>query len=300
VKILVTGATGYVGNAVARAFRRAGHDVLGLTRSAEKERLLARAEIRPVRGDITAPETFRRVAESCSVLVHAAADLEKGMVEPDRAALDVLLDAARRGPRPKTLAYTSGVWVHGDTGPEAADETTPLSPARKVAWRPAHEERVLCAPGVRGLVIRPGCLYGGPGGLTAGWFGDARAGSVQIIGDGSNHWAMVHADDLGDAYVRAVESDVAGQVFDVVDHSRHTVLELALAAARAAGGSGVVTRVPIEAARARMGDYADCLALDQHVDAGKALRLLAWRPRHRGFVAEAEALFAAWSAHQAG
>src|SRR3989475_11772797 len=81
----------------------------------------------------------------------------------------------RRPPRSTLFPYTtlfrsiftSGVWVHGDAGDRMVDETTPLNPIKLVAWRPAHEQLVLQASGMRGLVIRPGCVYGGPGGLTA-------------------------------------------------------------------------------------------------------------------------------------
>ena len=50
MKVLVTGATGYIGGAAARALRRAGHVVHGLVRSSDKEAELLRSEIIPVRG----------------------------------------------------------------------------------------------------------------------------------------------------------------------------------------------------------------------------------------------------------
>src|SRR5256886_17135246 len=82
-------------------------------------------------------------------------------------SIEALIEAGRRGARPKTVIFTSGVWVHGDTGDRMVDETTPLNPVKLVAWRPAHEQVVLQASGVRGLVIRAGCVYGGPGGLRS-------------------------------------------------------------------------------------------------------------------------------------
>ena len=56
MNVFVTGATGYIGGAVAAAFRRAGHRVFGLVRSSEKARSLAQAEIVPVLGDLAAPD----------------------------------------------------------------------------------------------------------------------------------------------------------------------------------------------------------------------------------------------------
>jgi nucleoside-diphosphate-sugar epimerase len=179
------------------------------------------------------------------------------------------------------------------------DETTPLNPIKLVAWRPAHEQLVLGASGVRSIVIRPGCVYGGAGGLTAQWFAGPAAGKPPtVVGDGRNRWTMVHLDDLADAYVRAAESGLAGEIFNVTDRSRFTVLELATAAARAAGYKGEVSPLPLAEAKKALGDFADALALNQHLDSGKAVRLLGWQPRHGGFLDEVEVLYRAWKARQ--
>ncbi len=61
---------------------------------------------------------------------------------------------------------------------------------------------------------------------------------LELVGDGHNRWAMVHADDLADAYVRAAESGLSGEVFNVTDRSRSSVRGMATAAARAAGFKG--------------------------------------------------------------
>lgn len=295
MKVFITGAAGYVGHAVARAFRRSGHDVHGLVRSAARRNALARDEIHALVGDITRPETYREVAEQADVLVHTAADFTQGP-PPDRTAIDTLLEAARRGAQPKTLIYTSGTWVHGDTAERVIDETAPLAPAALVAWRPAHEELVLGASHVRGLVLRPGCLYGGRGGLTGAWFEGAQGGVLRLVGEGHNHWAMVHADDVGEAYVRAAESGLGGEAFVLAERSGASVRECAEAAARASGHAVTLETVALDEARRTMGDFAECLALDQHVSSAKAEARLGWRVRHAGFVADAAAYYVAWDA----
>src|SRR6266702_2157757 len=117
MQVFVTGATGYIGFAVAAALRRAGHRVWGLARSEAKARRLTQHEIDPVIGDLADPNTYLEVASDCAVLVHTAFD------------------------------FTSGAWVYGDTGDRMVDETTPPNPTRLVAWRPAHEQLVLQAAG---------------------------------------------------------------------------------------------------------------------------------------------------------
>ena len=137
MQVFVTGATGYVGSSVATAFRRAGHHIWGLTRSQAKARRLAQQEIEPVVGELGDSKTYADVAAECAVLVHAAFEYSANGVAKDRKAIDALIEAGRRGAKPKTLIFTSGVWVHGDTGDRMVDETTPLNPIKLVAWRPA-------------------------------------------------------------------------------------------------------------------------------------------------------------------
>src|SRR2546425_4347376 len=210
MRVFVTGATGYVGFAVATALRRTGHDVYGLTRAAAKAPQLARQEIRPVIGDIGDPKSYADTAEACSVLVHAAFESSASAVTKDKTAVDALIEAGRRGAQPKTLIYTSGVWVHGDTGGKLVDETDPLKPIKLVAWRPAHQQLVLQAKPVRGLVIRPGCVYGGRGGLTGAWFAAALARKPPPgVGAGHNPWGGVHGGDPGGGFLAAAADGAA-------------------------------------------------------------------------------------------
>ncbi len=297
MKVFVTGASGYIGFTVATAFRRAGHRVWGLTRSQENSRRLAQHEVHPVVGDIADPKSYAEVAAECAVLVHMAFDYAADGVAKDRTVIETLIDAGRHGAKPKTLIFTSGAWVYGDTGDGVADETTPVSPIKLVAWRPPHEQLVLQASAVRGLVMRPGDVYGGRGGLTAPWFADPSAGKAPtVVGDGRSRWPMVHVDDVADAYLRAAESGLSGEVFNVSDWSRATALEMATAAARVAGYRGEIRPLPLAEARRTMGDFADALALNQHVDARKAVRLLGWQPRHGGFLDGVREYYEAWKA----
>lgn len=301
MRVFVTGATGHVGLAVASAFARAGHETFGLLRRGGKAALLEAAEVVPVPGTMEEPDAWRPAAERCSVLVHCAVEYTERSWDLHRATLGALRDAARdRAGR--VLIATSGVWVYGDTGDGVADETAPLDPPTHVAPRPAVDAAVLSwnGGGLRTLVIRPGCVYGGGGSLTAAWFESAaRAGAARVVGDGTNRWAMVHRDDLADLYLRAAESGLGGEVINATDRSRATVSECAAAASLAAGAEGRLEHVPVEQAVAAMGPFATCLALSQHVDSWKAVHRLGWTPRHGGFVDAAPRLFAAWKAAQA-
>lgn len=286
MKVLVTGATGYIGRAVAEALRRRGHRVAGLTRSAAKAKSLAAAEIEPVTGDMRGPKTWERAAWESEVLVHCAVEYSADYEALDRGTLDALLGCGGK------VVYTSGVWQYGPGGPfheAAAFSGKPLLP-----WRSEHEKRVLAA---KGLVIRPGCVYGGTGGLTGLWFqGAVERKAAPVVGDGANRWAVVHVSDLADLYVRAAESALSGELFNAADGSRFTVREMAEAASRAAGAGGAVDSLSFPDAEKAYGGMARGLALDQNVDAAKAGRLLGWTPRFKGFPPDADLFFASWNA----
>jgi nucleoside-diphosphate-sugar epimerase len=300
MKVFVTGATGYIGSAVAAAFARAGHEVYGLARSKEKGTRLAAAEVTPVPGTLQDPASYVATADACQVLIHCAVEYSARQWELHERTIDTLLTSARSTRAPRALLVTSGVWVYGNTGAAAADESASLLPPLLVAPRPSSDQRVLDANGgpLRTLVIRPGCVYGGSAGMTGPWFESAvKEGTARVVGDGSNRWAMVHIADLADLYVKAAESAHGGEVFNATDRSRFTVLECAHAASLAAGAGGKVVNAPAEEAKKTMGaPYVECLLLDQHVDSSKAVRLLGWQPRHGGFADGAVRYFKAWKA----
>jgi nucleoside-diphosphate-sugar epimerase len=299
MRLFITGATGYIGFHVATALRRAGYEVWGLTGSQQGALWLARNEIRPVIGSMQQPESFKAFAVEVDMLVHAAIDYQADSVALDTATVQALFDAARSSRTSKTLIYTSGVWVYGNTHGRPATEEAPLAPAQAVAWRPAVEQLVLNADGVRGIVIRPGVVYGRGGGLTGLWFeGASNGGVLQVVGDGYNHWAMVHVDDLAWGYLRVAQSKASGEVFNLVDSSRATVMEMASAAAQAVGKIRQIEFIPVDEAAQEMGAMAEALALNQMVDAAKARRLLDWEPKHLGFIDEVDTYYRAWQASQ--
>ena len=293
MRILVTGATGYLGFRIATALRRAGHHVIGLTRSPARSRRLWSNEIEPVIGAIERPESYRAIAAGCAVAVHAAVDCEADVFAIDRLAVETLLAAG-----PDLLVYTSGLWIYGATGRTAVDERSPIAPVARVRRRPEMEQLALSgAGGVRGVVFRPGCAYGGEGGMFGAWFEPlARGEAPTIVGDGVNHWPLIHVDDLADAYVKAVESRFAREIFNLNDGSRETVTEMVTAACAAAGFRGAIRYQPMAEAAETLGTFAECIVLDQHLDSSKATRLLGWQPRMKGFADQASVYYEAWKA----
>jgi nucleoside-diphosphate-sugar epimerase len=280
MNIFLTGATGYLGGAIAGALAGAGHRVIGLARSADSARRLHAARVCPHRGSLQDADSLAEGARGADAVVHTALD---GAAEaPDRVdiqATGALLRAlAGSG---KALVYTSGLTVLGDTGGIIADEDTPPNPIPFSAWRPGLERTVLAAAAhaVRSIVIRPAWTYGHGGGPVRLLVEDARPdGVARPVGNGRNHWPVVHIDDLAGLYVMATEQAPGGALLHAVGTPAILVADIAAAASHAAGGEGRVRPQPLAQARRQLGPRADALALDQHVSGGRAQRLLGWAP----------------------
>ena len=157
-----------------------------------------------------------------------------------------------------------------------------------VSWKEPIARRALDATDMRGVVIAPGVAYGDSGGGVPGLLlGSPRddAGKLIMLGTGRQHWATVHVADLADVFRRALEDDSARGHYVVGDGRNPTVAELTEAAAVAAGAPGAVPGSEDEA-RARLGDFAEVLLLDQGTDAAKARAELDWSPSHPGLIDE--------------
>ena len=299
LRIFVTGATGYVGGAVAARLARQGHHVFGLTRRRECAVSLEAAGIRPVIGDLNQDNGWRGVLQNCDVAVHTAFNADDGPAHTDVAALDAMRVAALDG-RVRRVLYTSSMWVHGQGREGHADETTPLAPLSLVQWRAAHEEIALdlSAHDVAVVILRPGMVYGEHRGILGGWFAEANdARTVTYPGDGSQHWSCVHRDDVADAYALALEHGEPGERYLLADESRHTVKELAEAVAKATDSRTV--SFPADELVRTQGAFGEVLLNDLQVSAAKARRELGWVPRHLSFATEAGDLWREWQAARA-
>src|SRR5712692_1954493 len=157
LRVFLTGATGYIGGAVADALLAAGHSVTGLARSDEAAGKLRLKGITPYRGDLKSPTSLAAGVQASKGVIHTGTTNDGTL---DEEAVRAMLEALRGSGRP--FVYTSGVWVLGDTGGQIADESAPLHPTPLVAWRPAVEKLVpdAAAHGVRAVVIRPAIVYG--------------------------------------------------------------------------------------------------------------------------------------------
>jgi nucleoside-diphosphate-sugar epimerase len=286
MKVFLTGATGYIGSAVAERLLAAGHQLTALARSDASVTKLQAAGIQPVRGDFSDPKSVGAAARAADGAMSMATTYDPAI---DGPAIDAILDALAGSNKP--FIYTSGIWSHGDTAGRVVDETSPANPAELVKWRQVVEDRVLqgAKRGIRTIVIRPAIVYGRGGGIPAGFVESAqKEGAARFVGTGENRWPVVHVDDLADLYLLALEKAPPNTLLLGVSGPSRRVKEIAAAASRGAGGGGQTVAWPLEQARAKLGAYADALVLDQQASGRRAQELLGWRPYRPGVLEDIE------------
>lgn len=272
MNIALTGATGYIGGAVLDALIEGGTTVTAVVRS-EAAADTARAKgAEPVVMDLTDRGALRRVLAQADGAVHAASPGDATSADVDSAVVDAVIEEFSGTAKP--YVHTSGIWLWG-SHPDITEDS-PLDPPAIVAWRVEREDRLLDSS-VAATVIAPGVVHGEGGGI-ANLLVDAPAvagtDGLSLIGDGTQHWGLVHVRDLAALYVLALQTNPGGRVIGV----SHTAAVGDLAAA--AHPHARLVAATVDETRARLGgDFADALLLDQRVGSGLRARDLGWRPQ---------------------
>jgi dihydroflavonol-4-reductase len=224
MRALVTGATGFVGSAVARALTRAGWQVRALARAGSDQRNLRPLTVEIATGDLLDEASIREALRDCDALFHVAADYRLGAahapglyrtnVEGTRNALD----AAQRM-KIGRVVYTSSVAAVGlpvDGSPGNEDTAVALSDMighyKRSKFLAEQLVRERAGAGAPVIIVNPSTPIG-PGDLkptpTGRMVLDAALGRMPAYVDtGLN---IVHVDDVAAGHLRALERGRIGE-----------------------------------------------------------------------------------------
>ncbi|HXA34509.1 MAG TPA: NAD-dependent epimerase/dehydratase family protein [Acidimicrobiales bacterium] len=285
MKIALTGATGFVGSHILTELLAHGHEVTALVRNDTEAAKVNANGANPAIVDLYDVAAVVKVFSGADGAAHTASPGDETSANLDSAVIDAAIGAF--GTSGKPYAHISGLWVFGSN--TSIDEASPYNAPALVAWKQAIDQRILDAPGMRGILIVSGTAYGdGGGGIPGVLLGSPRDadGNLIMLGTGGQHWATVHAADLAAVFRIALENDTARGKYVIGNGLTPTVGELTEAAAAAVGAPGAVPGSE-EEARTRLGDYlADVLLLDQATTAAKARAALGWEPTRLGLIDE--------------
>jgi nucleoside-diphosphate-sugar epimerase len=285
--VLVTGATGFVGSAVARTLLAEGCTVIGLVRSKAKGAELSAAGARTVVGDMLEPSTYEHLVADADAIVHAAqlracGRVSAGQVRRMKHANSVMTGALAESCRAagKRFVYTGGCFVYGDHGSNWISESTPLAPS-PLGEADAIELarlRELHQKGLDVVVLSPGFVYGPGGNFKAAFYDQARKGRLRCIGAGDNYWSCVHVDDLAAAYAAALAHAEPGEEYNIVDDSPLSLSSFVDQIAAMMGGKRRANLPRWVAALAVGAPAIASLTTSYRVDNGKAQDRLGWAP----------------------
>jgi dihydroflavonol-4-reductase len=222
---LVTGATGFVGSAVARALAARGHTLRLLARATSDRRNLVGIDAEVAIGDLTDPDSLDRAAAGCQYVVHVAADYRFWVPDPDamlRANVDGALAMVRAAARAgaERIVHCSSVAALGQVGDGSfATEATPTNEADFVGVykrsKYLAETAVLELARKDGLpvvVVNPAAPIGPRDAKptpTGKMVLDAASGRVPAyIDTGLN---IVHVEDVAEGHVLALELGRIGE-----------------------------------------------------------------------------------------
>jgi dihydroflavonol-4-reductase len=224
VRALVTGATGFVGSAVARRLLRDGHQVRVLARAGSDRRNLQGLAVEVVEGDLTRPASLLPACDGCDALFHVAADYRLWAPDPNdlyRANVEgtrAILAAAKAAGVPR-IVYTSSVAVLGipkDGTP--GSETTPVTVDdmighyKRSKFLAEEVAREFAADGLPVVIVNPSTPIG-PHDIkptpTGRVVRDAMLGKLPAYVDtGLN---IVHVEDVAEGHWLAFERGVVGE-----------------------------------------------------------------------------------------
>ncbi|MDR3460568.1 MAG: SDR family oxidoreductase [Verrucomicrobiae bacterium] len=280
MRVLVTGATGFIGSAVVSKLIAAGHQVLGLARSDAGARSLLAAGAQVHRGDLEDLDSLRRGAAAADGVIHTAFihDFAKFQenCEIDRRAIGALGDALAGSNRP--LVITSGTGM-GNTVPGQPASEDHFN-AHHPNPRSASELAGLAAAehGVNVSVVRlPQVHDRDKQGLVTYSIALAREKGISAyIGDGLNRWPAVHRLDAALVYRLALEQGIAGARYHAVAEEGVTARAIAEAIGRGLK-IPVVSQSPAEAA-GHFGWLAMFAGMDMPASSLLTQQRLGWRP----------------------
>ena len=208
MKVVLTGATGFVGSHVLADLYKHGHEVTALVRDDAQADTVAVRGATPVVVDLYDRPAVARLLGHADGAIHTASPGDATSANLDSAVVDAVTGAFAGTGQP--YLQISGLWIYGAN--PAITEASPVNAPAMVSWKEPIERRVLGATGMRGVVIVSSVAYGdGGGGIPGLLLGSPRddAGHLVMLGTGQQHWSTVHAADLADFFRRALEDESA-------------------------------------------------------------------------------------------
>ena len=282
MRILVTGASGWIGSASVNELIGAGHHVLGLARNDESAAKIAKLGAEVVRGSLDDPASLRAAATLAEGVVHLGYNHDFSQMaaaaQTDRAAIDAFADVLQGTGGPLLIASGTLGLAPGRVGTEKDMPNAEIHPRiANAAYTLSLAER-----DIRSMVMRFAPTVHGAGGdhgFVAVLARIAREKRVSgYIGNGKNRWPAVNRLDAGKLVQLAIDKAMPGSVL-------HAVAEEGVATFNIATALGQFLHVPVESVPVdRAQAHFDWLGMffgaDAPASSAQTRSQLGWAPTH--------------------
>ena len=288
MRVFLTGATGFIGSAIVPEFLKAGHQVLGLTRSDAGVRALTAAGAEVHRGDLEDLSSLRSGAAKADAVIHTAFIHDfsrfKEVCETDRRAIEALGSVLAGSARPLIVTSGTAMGSAAPGQPASEDHFDSQHPNPRAASE--LEAASVSARGVDVRVVRlPQVHDPVKQGLVTYLVAVAREKGVSaFVQDGQNRWPAVHRLAAAELYRLVLEKGSAGARYHAVAEQGVPLREIAEALGR--GLKVRVVSMSAEEAGAHFGWLAMFAGSDMPASSALTQQRLGWRPTGPGLISD--------------
>jgi uncharacterized protein (TIGR01777 family) len=261
MKILVTGATGFIGSHLTARLKAAGHTVLVVSRRADAQYSWSDQSL--ARGVANADAVVHLAGENLTAKRWTAA--QKKRLQSSRFENTAKLASIVAAQQPKTFVSASAIGFYGANADDTLDERSPRGDGFLAELCEGWEQATTAASraGVRTAIVRTGIVLG-HGGALQRMLLPFKLGIGGPVGDGKQWMSWVHIDDLAALYIFLIEHAETMGVYNGTAPNPVTMKTFAAALGRALHRPAVLP-VPGFVLKVAMGEVADVVLTGQKV-----------------------------------
>lgn len=280
MRVFLTGATGFIGSRILIELLKAGHDVIGLTRSDVGARALETAGATAHFGDLEDIASLQAGAKNADAIIHTGFNHDFSQYaescEQDRQVIEALGEVFTGSDRPMLITSAVVMGTPDDGGPAVENLFTVRDHPRSSSELAGE---VLLGKGINVSVLRlPQVHDTVKQGLITPYIELSKEqGLVAYVGEGANRWSAAHVGDVAQLYLLALERSDQGAVYHAVAEEGVAFHEIA--ATIATGLKLPLTSISPELAHEHFGWFAMFASADMTASSVETRARLNWSPR---------------------